>query len=185
MLQIPENKFAVCQAQKQVKCERAQEGDKCRAEKQVTTKATCEYSAEMWEAGGTCIIDVLAKAQEVKLKESNGDLTKTAWGRRRKKAQGHHAKKTWGRRRKKAQGHHVKKAWVQYAKRLRAKAIASARANRHAHEQRAREKHKYRCPDGVHKRLIEKIKRECKPYDADQEPNQEAESLCNPIALAF
>merc|ERR1712072_1437510 len=140
LLQIPENKFAVCQAQKQVKCERAQEGDKCRAEKQVATKATCEYSAEMWEAGGTCIIDVLAKAQEVKLQESNGDLTKTAWGRRRKKAQGHHAKKTWGRRRKKAQGHpaketwgrrrekaqghHVKKAWVQYAKRLRAKAIA-------------------------------------------------------------
>ena len=33
-------------------------------EKEVTTKATCEYSTELWQAGGTCIIDVLVKQNE-------------------------------------------------------------------------------------------------------------------------
>lgn len=61
---LPSSLDAVCQAQKQVRCERAGGGEKCEVEKEVTTKAICEYSTELWQAGGTCIVDVLSKQQE-------------------------------------------------------------------------------------------------------------------------
>ena len=63
----PTKQFAVCQAQKQVKCERAEGnegGEKCQVEKEVEPKATCEYSTELWQAGGTCIVDVLTKQKD-------------------------------------------------------------------------------------------------------------------------
>ena len=56
-----------CQVQKQVKCKRAKvegkkkEVEKCQVAKEVETKAPCEYSTALWQAGGTCIVDVLIK----------------------------------------------------------------------------------------------------------------------------
>ena len=60
----PTKRFAVCQAQKQVKCELAEEGEKCEVEKEIEAKATCLYSNELWQAGGTCIVDVLTKERD-------------------------------------------------------------------------------------------------------------------------